>query len=149
MKTDASKVAVAAILSQVQDGLERQVAYVVRQLNKAKQAYSASEAKLLAIVWTAKYCRCYLYGKRFTVRTGHAALTYLKTSDTNTTLMRWSVKLPELDFIIEQREETKIPHVDALSRHVGTILDKGKLTPEEVRAEQKRPFLQTAETRQL
>jgi hypothetical protein len=28
-------------------------------------------------------------------------------------------------------------------------LDKGKLTPEEVRAEQKRPFLQTAETRQL
>jgi hypothetical protein len=36
LTTDASKVAVAAILSQVQDGVENPIAYASRQLNKAK-----------------------------------------------------------------------------------------------------------------
>jgi len=44
LTTGASKVAVAAILSQVQNGLERPVAYASRQRNKPEQAYSASEA---------------------------------------------------------------------------------------------------------
>jgi len=79
MTTDTFKVAVAAILSQVQNGLERLVAYASSQLYKADQAYSASEAEIFALVWAAKYFRCYLYCKYLTVRTYHAALTYLKT----------------------------------------------------------------------
>jgi hypothetical protein len=35
LTTDASKVAIAAILSQVQDGIERPIAYASRQLNSA------------------------------------------------------------------------------------------------------------------
>jgi hypothetical protein len=94
------------------------VAYASRQLNKPEQAYSASEAELLAVVWAAKHFRCYLYGKRFKVRTDHAALIYLKKfSDTNAKLMRWALKLSELDFEVEQRAGTKIPHVDALRPH--------------------------------
>ena len=132
LTTDASKVAVAAILSQVQNGFERPVAYVSRQLNKAEQAYSASEAELLALVWATKYFRCYLYGKRPTVRTDHAALTKLKTfSDTNAKLMRWFLKLSELDFTVEHRAVTKTPHADALMRNVGTVLNESKLSPEE------------------
>ena len=65
LTTDASKVAIAAILSQVQNGLERPVAYASRQLNKPEQAYSALEAELLALVWAAKHFRCYLFSKRF------------------------------------------------------------------------------------
>jgi len=41
LTTDASKVAVAAILSQVQDGVERPIAFASRQINKAEQDYSA------------------------------------------------------------------------------------------------------------
>jgi hypothetical protein len=142
LTTDASKVAVAAILSQVQNGLERPVAYASRQLNKAEQAYSASEAELLALVWAAKHFRCYLYGKRFTVRTDHAALTFLKTfSDTNAKRMRWSTRLSELDFIVEHRAGTKIPHFDALSRHVGTISSLTQLSPEEILDEQRKDEL--------
>ena len=99
--TDVSKKAVAAILLQVQNGLERPVAYASRQLNKAEQSYSALEAELLALVWAAKYFRCYLYVKRFKVRTDRAALTNLKTSDTNAKFMRWTMKLSELDFSVE------------------------------------------------
>ena len=39
---DASKVAVAAILSQMQDGVEWPIAYASREMNKAEHAYSAS-----------------------------------------------------------------------------------------------------------
>ena len=131
--------AVAAILLQVQNGLERPVTYASRQLKKAEQAYSASEAELLALVWAAKHFRCYLYGKRFTVRTDHAALTCLKTfSDTNEKLMRWSLKLSELDFIVEHRAGTKIPHLDALSRHVGTISSATQLSPKEILDQQRK-----------
>jgi hypothetical protein len=61
LTTDASKVAVAAILSQLQNDVERPVAYASRQLNKAEQAYSTTEAEMLAFVWTTKYFQCYLY----------------------------------------------------------------------------------------
>jgi hypothetical protein len=139
LMTDASKVAVAAILSQVQNGVERSVAYASRQLNKPEQAYSASEAELLAVVWAAKHFRCYLYGKRFKVSTDHAALTYIKKfSDTNAKLMRWSLKLSELDFEVEHRAGIKIPHVDAPSRHVGAVANHGSLDPEVVCSEQDR-----------
>ena len=36
--------------------------------------------------------------------------------------MRWSLKLSELDFVVEHRPGTKIAHADALSRHVGTVM---------------------------
>jgi len=43
LTTDASKMAIAAILSQVQDGKERPIAYASRQLNTAEQNYTVSE----------------------------------------------------------------------------------------------------------
>ena len=45
--TDASMTAVAAILSQVQDGVEHPIRFASRQLNPAKSKYSASELKCL------------------------------------------------------------------------------------------------------
>ena len=77
LTTDASKLAVAAILSQVQDGVERPVAFASRQMNKAELNYTASEAEMLAVTWATKHFRCYLYGKKFLVRTDHSALTYI------------------------------------------------------------------------
>ena len=39
LTTDASGIAVAAVISQIQDGVERPLAYASRQLNKAESAY--------------------------------------------------------------------------------------------------------------
>ena len=50
LTTDVSKVAVAAILSQVQDEVEKPIAYASRQINKAEQSYAASDIELLALV---------------------------------------------------------------------------------------------------
>lgn len=102
LTTDASKVAVAAILSQVQDGMECPIAFASQQMNKAEQNYAASEAEMLAVTWSTKHCRSYLYGKKFIVQTDHSALTYLhKFVDNSSRLMCWSLHLAEFDFDVE------------------------------------------------
>jgi len=102
LTTDASKVAVEAILSLVQVGVERPIAFASLQMNKAEQNYTASEAEMLAVTWATKHFGCYLYGKKFLVRTDHSALTYLqKFVDNNSRLMRWSLRLAEFDFDLE------------------------------------------------
>jgi len=137
LTTDASKMAIGAILSQVQDGKERPIAYASRQLNTAEQNYTVSEKEMLALVWATRYFRCYLYGKRFLVMTDHAALTCLqKFADHNSRLLRWSLKLSELDFVVEHGTGSKIGHVDALSRHVGAITNPDPLSREYIRQEQ-------------
>jgi len=50
LTTDASTVGLGAILSQVQEGIERPISFASRQLNKAQRAYSASELETLAVV---------------------------------------------------------------------------------------------------
>jgi hypothetical protein len=98
LTTDASKIAVAAILSHVQNGVEWPIAYASRQMNVADQAHSASEAEQLALVWATKYFRCFLYRKQFLVRTDHAAMSYLRTfTDANCGLMWWRLRLSEFD----------------------------------------------------
>jgi hypothetical protein len=47
---EASKAAITAILSQVQDGVERPIAHASEQLYKAEQLYAASEIEMLALV---------------------------------------------------------------------------------------------------
>ena len=74
LTTNASKVADVALLSQVQNGVERPIAKASRLMKRAEKSYSFSEIELLALVWATKYFRCYLYGKQFLVRTNHAAL---------------------------------------------------------------------------
>jgi hypothetical protein len=92
---------------------------------------------MLALVWATKYFRCYLYGRKFLVRTDHRALTYLRNfAYQNSRLMRWSLKLSELDFTVEHREGSRIAHVDALSRHVGAVLHQRSLNTENILEEQ-------------
>ena len=64
LTTDASNIEVAAILSQEQNGIKWPIAYASKQMNNAEQAYTASEAELLALVWATKYFHCFLYGKQ-------------------------------------------------------------------------------------
>jgi hypothetical protein len=63
-----------------------------------------------------------MYGRHFTIRTDHAALTYLhKFSGNNARLLRWSLRLAEYDFTVQYRPGTKIPHIDSLSRYICAV----------------------------
>ena len=122
MTTDASKTAITAILSQVQDGVERPISFVSRQLNPAESRYSASELEMLAVSWATRHFRCYLYGKQFVLRKDHAALKYMHNfAGNNSRLLRWSFRLSEFDFVVEYRPGTQIRHAHALSRAVQAV----------------------------
>jgi hypothetical protein len=93
---------------------------------------------MLALVWTTKNFRCYLFGKRFLVRTDHSSLAYLrKFADHDSRLLKWSLKLSELDFEVQHRRGSQIINVDALSRHVGAITHTNSLDKQNVLREEK------------
>jgi len=52
--------------------------------------------------------------------------------------MGWSLKLSQFDFVIEHKAGAKICNVDALSRHVGGIMEDGLPDKERFLVEQKR-----------
>jgi len=76
--TDASDFTIGAILSQGPVSQDCPIAYASRILNKAEQNYNTTEKEFLAIVWTVKYFRPYLYDMTFTiVITDHSPLVWL------------------------------------------------------------------------
>ena len=66
LDTDASGVAIGAVLSQVQNGTERVIAYFSRALRKAKRN-CVTQRELLAVVDGIRHFHHYLYGRKFTV----------------------------------------------------------------------------------
>lgn len=67
VSTDASNIALGAVLFQIIDGNERPISYASRKLSKAEKNYATIEKELLAIVWATRVFKCYLYGREFTI----------------------------------------------------------------------------------
>jgi hypothetical protein len=40
-------------------------------VKQGQQSYSASKVEMLPVVWAARHFQCYLYGKKFHIRTDH------------------------------------------------------------------------------
>jgi len=115
--TDASNVALGAILSQGPIGQDLPICYASRTLSKTEQNYSTIEKELLAIVWATKYFRPYLFGKTFTIITDHKPLTWLfSLKEPNSKLVRWRLKLEEFDYKIQYKKGIQNSNADALSR---------------------------------
>ena len=121
LKTDASGIGLGAILSQVQEGKERVVAYASRKLNKAEQSYGIPEREALAMVWGINHFRPFLYGQRFVIVTDHQPLTFLKTiKDPKGRLARWIHELSAYDYDVKYKPGRSHNDADALSRCPGS-----------------------------
>ncbi|GJP45154.1 hypothetical protein CLOM_g4567 [Closterium sp. NIES-68] len=124
--TDASDIAIGAVLLQdFDDGLQP-VAYESRKLQGAEKNYTVHDKEMLAIVHAFKTWRCYLTGADVTVRMDHKSLQYLRAQpNLNPRQIRW------LDFL-ESNFHYTITYkwganniVDALTRptvHTAAIL---------------------------
>ncbi|WP_253302428.1 reverse transcriptase domain-containing protein [Wolbachia endosymbiont of Psylliodes chrysocephala] len=117
LTTDASNVALGAILSQGPIGSDKPIAYASRTLNDSEQRYSTIEKELLAIVWACKMFRSYLFGRKFSVVTDHRSLVWLfKLREPNSKLVRWRLKLEEFDYDVIYKKGKANTNADALSR---------------------------------
>ena len=117
LDTDASNFAIGCVLSQVQDGEERVVAYGSRSLSKAERNYCVTRRELLAIVEFLKKYRHYVGGSRVKVRTDHGSLRWLFSfKNPEGQLARWLEVLSSFDLDIEYRPGKKHQNADGLSR---------------------------------
>jgi len=119
LTTDASNVAIGAVLSQGTVGNDRPIAYASRTLSESETHYATIKKELLAIVWAVKYFRPYLFGNKFLLVTDHKPLVWLKNlKEPNSMLVRWKLQLLEYDCEVIYKKGSQNVVADALSRIV-------------------------------
>lgn len=116
LTSDASNFALGALLSQMQDGNERPIAFASPTLNKAKINYSTTEKEALAFIWAVNKYYPNLYGNKFILLIGHKPLTFINTSTKNFKILRWRLELENFDYEIKYKEGKTNVVADALSR---------------------------------
>ena len=105
------------ILSQVQEGKERVIAYAAKKFTDAEKKYSISELEALACMLGVQHFEPYLKGNRFKIVTDHIALKWLFDQKKATgRIARWVAYLQQFEFTIEHRSGKKLNNVDGLSR---------------------------------
>ena len=119
LDTDASSYAIGGVLSQIQGGYERVIAYASRTLEKAEQNYCVTRKEMLATVFFTKYFKHYLLGRHFILRTDHGSLRWLhRFKEPEGQVQRWLQQLSQFDFEIIHRPGTNHGNADAMSRLV-------------------------------
>ena len=117
LDTDSSDLAAGAVLSQIQDGKERIIAFGSKALSKSQRAYCSTYKELLAIVIFLQKFRPYLLDREFVVRTDNSSLRWLLSfRDVHGILARWLSQLADYHFTVIHRPGKQHTNADALSR---------------------------------
>ena len=100
---DASKSAICYILSQMGDDNKEHVAsYNGRSLRPSVKNYGITELECLSVIDAVEHYYAYLKSQPFKIITDHQAIKYIQNfKHQNPRLMRWSLKLQNLDFTVE------------------------------------------------
>ena len=118
--TDASKIALGAILHQVgKDGKEHVIAYENKTLGPAEQNYHTIELECLAVVWAIEKFDYYLEGNKFKIITDHIALKWLfNKAIPKGRIGRWIARLQPYSCNMEiiHKSGKRHTNADALSR---------------------------------
>ena len=117
LETDASNTSMGAVLSQIQDGKEKVIAYYSKAFSRTERKYCVTRRELLAAVASIKHFHHYLYGRHFLVRSDHGALRWLLNfKNPEGQIGRWFENLAAYDFEIEYRAGCSHANADAMSR---------------------------------
>jgi len=74
LTTDSSNYAIGAVLSQENLGTDRPIAYASKTLSTSEINYAAIEKEMLAIIWSIRLFRHYLFGTKLKIVTDHMPL---------------------------------------------------------------------------
>ena len=117
LDTDASDVALGAVLSQKIDGVERPIAFFSRVMNSTQRNYCTTRRELLAVISALQHFRQYLLGNKVILRTDDHSLKWIQTFKTpEGILARWVETLAEFDFTVEHRPGRLHSNVDGVFR---------------------------------
>ena len=117
LDTDASNSGIGAVLSQIQDGLERPIAYASRVLSKSQRRYCTTTREMLAVVRFTDHFGHYLLGRKFVLRTDHASLLWLVNfKEPEGMMARWITSLAAFHYTPVHRPGAKHANADGLSR---------------------------------
>ena len=102
--TDASNTSLGVVLSQVQWGEEKVIAFHSKALSKSESNYCVTRKELLAVIVAIRTYHHFLFGRQFLVRTDHRALKWLlKFKDPEGQLARWLELLGTYNFKTQHR----------------------------------------------
>jgi len=117
LDVDASNWAVGAVFQQEQYGLLRVIGYAFKTFTAAEQGYCITRKELAGMIFGLKHYRHSLLGRQFTIRTDHAAFSYLLTAkDLIGQQARWVDLMSEYTFTIQHRVGNSHSNGDELSR---------------------------------
>ena len=117
LSCDASDTCIGCSLSQLQDGVEKVVAFGSHSLNRAERNYCVTDKELLAVKYFIEQYRHLLLGRRFIVRSDHQPLKWLfSLKEPKNRVARWIEILSAYNFSIEYVPGRKNGAADAMSR---------------------------------
>ena len=117
LDTDTSNFGLGGVLSQIQDDVERVVAYCSRVLRSSQRRYCTTKREMLAAVAMCIQFQSYLRGAKFTLRTDHKSLVWLhRFKDTEGMMARWLHALQQFQLSIIHRPGNDHGNADGLSR---------------------------------
>ena len=108
LHTDASGKGLGAVLEQEQaDGKNHPIAYTSCTLSPHEERYGIMELETLAVVWSLRHFRAYLYGHKFIVYTDHSPVKSLKTKHPSGKLACWGEVVSEFDLEVKYHPNDK------------------------------------------
>ena len=117
VSVDASTQGLGVVVEQSQNGCDRVIAYASRTLTASEKGYCTTRLEVLGVVYALKKFRHYLLGRRFTIKTDHASLQWIRrTPEPIPQTVRWLAFIEEFDFDVKHVPGSKNGHADALSR---------------------------------
>ena len=93
LTTDASNVAVGAVLSQLgEDGKDHPKTFASKVLSKTERNWSVTEREAYAIVWAVNYFRSFPLGNRFKLLSDHKPLCWLRQMQNPQPKIAWWIQ---------------------------------------------------------
>ena len=121
LKTDASKVAMGAILGQMQEKRERMIATMSKKFTEAELKWIPYDREFLAMIASVRHFSHYLRWSHFKLITDHKPLLAWKDvttqKDAGGKRTRWVLELSTYDVEVTYKEGKRHGDADALSRH--------------------------------
>ena len=120
LHTETGKTGAGAVLTQIQELVEKTLAYASPRWSKTDEKKSPTDRECLAVLWVVDKFASYLQARPFTLITDSSALTWLfKSQALSSKYHRWALRLMQYDMDLQWRPVTKHQFSDALSRSHG------------------------------